>query len=68
MSASKEIKQKHEEMFCDFAKTSGFFGESRHTKCISLGEMHIHDFSLIAIQADFSRESSDLLTTREIED
>ena len=28
--------KKHEEMFCDFAKTSGFFGESRHTKCISL--------------------------------
>ena len=28
--------KKHEEMFCDFAKTSGFFGESRHTKCIPL--------------------------------
>ena len=36
--------KKHEEMFCDFAKTSGFFGESRHTKCISLGEMHFWQF------------------------
>ena len=60
--------KKHEEMFCDFAKTSGFFDESRYTKCISLGEMHIHDFSLNVLQADFSRQSSDLLTTREIED
>ena len=30
--------------------------------------MHIHDFSLNVLQADFSRQSSDLLTTREIED
>ena len=36
--------KKHEEMFCDFAQTSGFFGESRHTKCISLGEMHFWQF------------------------
>ena len=36
--------KKHEEMFCDFAQTSGFFGESRHTKCISLGEMHFWHF------------------------
>ena len=50
--------KKHEEMFCDFAKTSGFFGESRHTKCISLGEMHIQDFSLNRKQADFSGQNS----------
>ena len=60
--------KKHEEMFCDFAKTSGFFGESRHTKCISLGEMHIHDFSLIFFQADFSKKNSNHLAPREIED
>ena len=36
--------KKHEEMFCDFAQSSGFFGESRHTKCISLGEMHFWQF------------------------
>ena len=28
--------KKHEEMFCDFAKTSSFFNERSHTKCISL--------------------------------
>ena len=60
--------KKHEEMFCDFAKTSGFFGESRHTKCISLGEMHIHDFSLKFVQADFSKKNSNHLAPREIED
>ena len=59
--------KKHEEMFCDFAKTSGFFGESRHTKCISLGEMHIHDFSLNRKQADFSGQNADHLAPREIE-
>ena len=60
--------KKHEEMFCDFAKTSGFFGESRHTKCISFGEMHIHDFSLNRKQADFSKQNSDHLAPREFED
>ena len=60
--------KKHEEMFCDFAKTSGFFGESRHTKCISLGEIHIHDFSLNRKQADFSGQNSGHLAPREIED
>ena len=60
--------KKHEEMFCDFAKTSGFFGESRHTKCISLGEMHIHDFSLNRKQADFSGQNAGHLAPREIED
>ena len=57
--------KKHEEMFCDFAKTSGFFGESRYRKYISLGEIHIHDFSLNRKHNDFSGQNSDHLAIRE---
>ena len=56
--------KKHEEMFCDFAKTSGFFGESRHTKCISLGEMHIHDFSHFFSSRFFQEELQPFGTQR----
>ena len=60
--------KKHEVYVTRHPEFPNIFEGNACRTCISLGEMHIHDFSLIAIQADFSRESSDLLTTREIED
>ena len=60
--------KKHEVYVTRHPEFPNIFEGNACRTCISLGEIHIRDFSVNDLQADFSRQSSDLLTTREIED